>query len=245
MQKGPTKSPIMESHQQMLAQAVRYVAGSLGHELNNHLTVIVGMLGLAKRQAPQASKALERMEQAVEGVYAKTQGLTTLAQELGGARQPVHLRVALESALSTITEMGFPTTANLGALDGPNPIQVRMDPTMLPLALYFAIHPFADKGTHLPSVNASLLPENEVGITISGAPLDMDLDLVEQTSSTNPAVILGQDARALGISTVKAFAQRCQGRLEVALESHEGSAITIILPLNRRPTSFKDPEGQA
>lgn len=235
----------MESHQQMLAQALRYVAGSLGHELNNHLTVIVGMLALAKRQAPQVSKTLEHMEQAVEGVYAKTQGLTTLAQELGGARQPTHLKAAMEDALSTITTMGFPTTANLGALDGPKPIQVRMDPTMFTLALYFAIHPFAKEGADCPSVAASLLPENEVGITISGAPLDIDLDLIEQTPPTNPAVILGQDAKALGISTVKAFAQRCQGRLEVALETQGAGTITIILPLHRLPTTFKIPDKTA
>ena len=214
------------------ALGILYLAGSLGHELNNQLTVIFGSCATLKRQDVQGS-AHERLEAAAGHIADKIGGLTRLAGRLGAARRSIVLQEELEQAVASLDNTSLPPLdTDLNALGD---VRVRMDPSILPLALSFSLDTF-DSETRV-SLAGHKTGNGDARLTLRGNASHLSPELLSAASSSNPELILGDTTQALGLAVVKAFAHRCGGQISWTRRSHELEA-TLDLPRILNVNSF-------
>ena len=161
-----------------------------------------------------------------------------MAGRFGSARRKCDLapelaRVILE--LEQVFGAAFQAGADLTAAADAT---VRMDPDRLFLALYFGVYCLAGES---PAVTATVSSQGDepVRLAFTGPGVRLHDDLRRRASSKVPDILLGEDEIAIGLSTVKAFAHRCQGSLEVSSDP-TSTTLTLILPRVPDIKSFLD-----
>ena len=215
-------------------QGILYLAGSLGHELNNQLTTVFGCCSSLKRQNADAS-VLERLQTAAGHMTEKIGSLTGLAGRLGAARRSIVLRDELTRAVACVGRMPLtlpPLNTSLEALED---VQVRMDPAVLPMALSFALEAFAPKTSVL--LEGKRTPSGDARMILCGHAADLPEELLASACSSHPAIILGETRRALALAVLKAFVHRCGGQVSWTLGTGSLDA-TIDLPQVVHVSSF-------
>ncbi len=228
----------MNDHPQRLVQAIQYLAGNLGHELNNRLTVVLGNCDVAKRLAPTARQPVAKIEVAARNMSENINQLTKMASRLGGARRKTDLWPALAQSIEILAEEFGPTTVI--DYDTPNTRStcLRMDPDSLTLALYFMIYVVLGKEENQVRVTAAIEKNDMITIRVGGKNSQISPDLVQLLDPCSPEIILGEDVAAVGLSVAKAFAHRCQGQIAATCAENLGTEITMTLPIAQEVKSF-------
>jgi phosphoglycerate-specific signal transduction histidine kinase len=238
--KGWRQKPRMsDKHDQYLADAIRIIAGSMGHELNNQLTIILGNSGLAKRKCPDAKNYVNNIETATEKIISKTRRVTALASRMGGARGPVSLREQMESALATVAADTPGPISIESTIEVSAEVQVRMDRLGLPSALYFCVYALGGSGGQPVQITVQEHSDDQIDITVVGSGEALNEEILSLAPSSAEDILLGENSVGIGLSASKAFTHRCQGTFHLARESSGQACITMRLPAVRKPTSFR------
>lgn len=234
-------------------QSVGKLAGSIAHEYNNLLTVILGNLSVARMCGHLDSKALEilqDMEAAAVDARELTQRLLTFARGGQPVKQPVNLRDLLFKACNNILNQEHINSV----LHVPGDLlAVEADEGQLKQVICNivsnAVQAMPDGGRvdiSAENVCSSRLPQlplptgQYVKIAISdegpGIPADRLHHVFDPFYSTKP------DGSGLGLATAYSIIKKHGGHLTVESECGKGATFLLVLPAIPSPDSDKNEE---
>jgi PAS domain S-box-containing protein len=229
-------------------EAIGRLAGGIAHDFNNLLTAIIGYADLLRQQVPQEHP----LRRHVDGILQVTDRAAATTQQLlsFSRRQVIRARILdlndLLDDLQRLLRRLIGETIVLDVQSTADPLQVRVDPGQLELALVnLAVNArdamprggrltMATARTRLDDATARRLglhAGEHAAIRVSDTGVGMDQDtlrhLFEPFFTTKA---LGKGT-GLGLSSVYGIVSAAGGAIQVDSQPGRGSVFTILLPL--------------
>jgi PAS domain S-box-containing protein len=249
----------VELRQAQKLEAVGRLAGSVAHDFNNILAVVLGnvrLLALTSRRLEDAEER-QAIERAVERGAALVRQLLALARPSPGKIATRDLNAIVVEVSSTLRTL-LPTSIEIGTELAGDPLPIKVDEAQFEqVVLNLALNardamPRGGRLTLRADVAAvrpgdrlferGVAPGRWARLVLADTGLGMDRATLERAFEPFFTTKPPEQGTGLGLSTVRRFVEEADGRVLIDSEPNRGTAVTVLLPLTRPVARAERPE---
>jgi signal transduction histidine kinase len=218
-------------------ESIRALSTGVAHEFNNLMTVVVGSVAQAMKQAvdPRQRQRLERAAWAAQRAGEQSSQLLDLARGQTAAGDPVDLNLTVQRLQATMQQLAGPDVRIVLDL-AEVPVVVKIDAGQFERVLLALVGNAAEAmpqgGPVVISTSAKGVPGDTTTVQIAvsdrgpGMPPEIAARATEAFFTTKGA----HAATGLGLFLALGFAEQAGGRLSIESELGHGTTVKLVLP---------------